>query len=92
MSYSRWINSYWYTFWCTQDKKTENRDTCVFKICGMIGFTAKQLREDLDCCIDIVKKKDPNTNEDHINELKQYIKRFLKEVDVEYPYPETLQL
>lgn len=85
MSYSRWGGSYWYTFWSTQDSKTENRDTCIFEICGVIGFTSKQLSEDLDSCIYIVKKKSPDVNEEQINELKSYIKTFLNDVNIQYP-------
>ena len=73
MSYSRWGNSYWYTFWCTQDSKTENRDTCIFEICGLMYFTSKQLRENLDECINIVKHKDPQANKNQIFELNIYI-------------------
>ncbi len=85
MSYSRWNDSYWYTFWCVQDSKTENRDTCIFEICGLTYFTAKELRKDLDKCMNIVRKKDPDVVENQIIELKTYIKRFLNNVDGAYP-------
>ncbi len=56
MSYSRWITSDWYTFWCTQDESTENRDTAIFEICTVASFTAEQLRKHLDDCMEHVKK------------------------------------
>ena len=45
----------------------------------------KDLRDDLDSCMRIVKQKDPDGN---IGELKTYVKRFLD--DVSEAYPESL--
>ena len=55
MSYSRWGQSRWYTFWCVQNEKTENRDTAIFEICSVINFTAKELRHDMDKCVKIAE-------------------------------------
>lgn len=82
MSYSRWITSDWYTFWCTQDESTENRDTAIFEICTVASFTAEQLRKHLDDCMEHVKKVDPNGD---IEELKIYVERFLVDVNKEFP-------
>lgn len=85
MSYSRWGSrgsGYWYTYWHCQDDETENRDTAIFAVCAVASFTAKELREDLDFCIDIIKAKEP---EGDTEELKVYIKEFLTDIDAEYP-------
>lgn len=82
MSYSRWSDSYWYTFWCVAYEGTvENRDTAIFSICAVIDFTSKQLRENLDRCIKEVQKLETDGD---IEELKLYINRFLKDVDEKY--------
>lgn len=61
MSYSRWGgrgSGNWYTYWMCQDKKTENRDTAIFYICGLVSFTAKELRDDMDKCMNRVHALD----------------------------------
>jgi len=101
MSYSRWHNSYWYTFWQYQEEP-EDRDTAIFSICCVVSFTAKELRDDIDACIEIVKgmvetKLEENPKdmeyefdredgvEPDYEELKGYMKRFLRDVDEEFP-------
>jgi len=85
MSYSRWIGSTWYTFWSAQSDETENRDTAVFEICAVCSFTAKELRNDMDKCISIVKRLQENVEETELDELRIYMFRFLKDVNDEYP-------
>lgn len=82
MSYSRWSNSIWYTFWCTQSEDTENRDTAIFCICDVMDFTAKELRDDMQGCLDKVKLLEPDGD---IYELVKYMQKFLKKVNEEYP-------
>jgi hypothetical protein len=84
MSYSRWSSSMWYTYWRSQDKATENRDTAIFAICAEASFTAKQLRENMDECISSLKNLD-KVSEVEIEELRRYMRRFLEEVNGEYP-------
>ena len=85
MSYSRWSNSYWYTFWHVPDDKTkENRDNAKFTICTFGSYSAAQLRNKLDRCLHFVKCKEPDGN---IEELKGYVAQFLADVDKEYPDP-----
>lgn len=82
MSYSRWITSYWYTFWCSQDPITENRDTAIFDICDVCSFTSKELRDDIDGCLRKVGDLDPDGD---LDELLIYINRFLADVNESYP-------
>jgi hypothetical protein len=87
MSYSRWSNSYWYTFWQTQDEATENYDSAVFCICRFeedITFKAKTLREQLDRCVDTVRLKDRYASEEELEELASYMTNFLEDVDEVY--------
>lgn len=83
MSYSRWSNSDWYTFWRTLPSgEVETKDNAIFDICGLMTFTAKELRDDLEGCLKKVHEKEP---EGDIEELKIYIGRFLEDVDKEFP-------
>jgi len=84
MSYSRWGSrgsGYWYTYWHCPNDETENRDTAIFAVCGVKEFTAKELRDDLDSCMDKIKKLEPNGDTE---ELKIYAKEFLSDVDEDY--------
>lgn len=90
MSYSRWSCSEWYTYWsCPLDEEKETRDTAIFSVCMIADFTAKQLRDNMDQCIEDVKRivekeyKDP-FEESHYTELRGYMERFLSDVDEEY--------
>lgn len=86
MSYSRWSTSMWYTYWRSQDKATENRDTAIFAICAEASFTAKQLRENMDECISSLENLD-KVSEVEIEELRGYMETFLRQVDKKYPLP-----
>ena len=84
MSYSRWGgrgSGHWYTYWACGDD-TENRDTAVLEICQVAWFTAKQLRDDLDGCMEEAHEADPRGD---IEELKKYAREFLADVDAAYP-------
>ncbi len=58
MAYSRWIESRFYTFWCILEKDTENiADNQCFELCDIPKshkFTYKELKEDLEGCLDII--------------------------------------
>ncbi len=91
MSYSRWSNSYWYTFWCDNGLGLgkEDRDTASFCICRFmekdIIFSSKELRDDLEKCLEKVRSLEPRAKEHEIQELSIYMERFLLDVDEEYP-------
>jgi len=92
MSYSRWSNSRWYTYWRIQSKDTENRETAIFDVCGCTHFSAKQLRDNMDGCLSITEdkenhncKKEYKVKEDELDELRIYMRRFLDNVDSHYP-------
>lgn len=82
MSYSRWGTSRWYTYWAINEK--ENYDTAEFCICGLVSFSAKQLRENIDRCLSTILSKDKEATNEEMDELANYICRFLNEVDKEY--------
>jgi len=76
MAYSRWGNGcHWYTYW-----QSGSGESAMFVIQNVANFTAKQLRDNLNWCIDLVKKIDQIGDTE---ELKIYIAEFLSEVDNE---------
>ena len=85
MSYSRWLNSDWYTFWCCQDDATENRDTALFEIMCVATFTAKQLRDNLGACMDQACAASGHDRPPNREELEGFVAEFLSDVDAKYP-------
>jgi len=86
MSYSRWGSrgsGHWYTYWCVHPQE-ENADNALFDICSVAMFTAKDLRDDMDSCIEIVAKKEPQATKAMLDELKVYMQEFLSDVDSDY--------
>jgi hypothetical protein len=97
MSYSRWINSFWYTYWaCPAEEYKDSRDAQRFDICGIKSYTYKELKDDLDGCIEGLKaymkengpKQDkkytfvPETaTDEEFEELKGYMKEFMRDVE-----------
>ena len=71
MSYSRWSNSRFYTFWCSSSGM--GRDEKVFDVCGDKSFTYKELKDDIEGCLRAIRGIDP--------ELRGYMNEFI--VDVE---------
>ena len=56
MSYSRWGNSYWYTYWrAFYDPELENRNNAIFEISGVGSFTAAEIRKNINLCLEIIK-------------------------------------
>lgn len=90
MSYSRWTNSYWYTYWQTapEDVK-EDRNTARFCICVLAGkdfiFSSKDLRENRSNCLKKVRMDDKYASNEEIRELNNYMNSFIKDVDNDYP-------
>jgi len=90
MAYSRWCGSYWYTFWCVQwDGTVETRDNAKFDVNCQLLFTAKELRTDMERCLQDVRKVcERNLTEptdEEMSELKEYMEEFLADVDERYP-------
>jgi hypothetical protein len=82
MSYSRWSNSRWYTFWSAAEACEKNRE--VFDICTVCQFTYYQLKNDLGSCLARVRKLDSKATDLEIDELEVYMKLFMKDIDEHY--------
>jgi hypothetical protein len=68
-----------------QPDDTENRDTAILDVCTVKAFTAKELREDMDACMDAIRALDEDGD---LDELRIYAKEFLVDVDDRYPEDE----
>jgi len=84
MSYSRWLSSIWYTFWCSTEFPF--RDDQIFEICAIKSFTYKQLKQDINGCLKIAYEIANNDLKDgctkkQLKELKGYMKEFIKDVE-----------
>lgn len=82
MSYSRWINSIWYTYHDTNSGST--LDAQVFTICNVASFTYKELKADKEHCVDKCCESILRPNGEEREELKGYIQRFMIDVEAEY--------
>jgi hypothetical protein len=82
MSYSRWSNSIWYTYWSTGCSDKKNKQT--FCICSVATFTYKQLKDDIYKCLKEIKKKYPTCTDYEIEELRGYMKEFMADVEHEF--------
>lgn len=84
LSYSRWLNSCWYTFWPVSE--SNNKDEQIFEICDIdsnLRFTYRELKTNIDFCIETVKIKYEKLcfrNSDY-EELKEYMEQFIEDVE-----------
>lgn len=100
MSYSRWSNSYWYTYWCVADPDIpETRATAIFEICTVARFRASEIRKDIAACVAKAaiyagrpRSRGPSDclprtapTEEQLQELTELMVRFLRDVDAKYP-------
>lgn len=85
MSYSRWGSrgsGFWYTYWCVPpDGVKETKDNAIFVICTVTQFTAKELRENMDICIQKVAILVSDLECSSLPELRIYMKEFLIDVN-----------
>jgi len=83
MAYSRWSNSRWYTIYLASGEKEKSKQ--VFSICGVTHFTYDQLMKNLEECLkDTVNKCDFIPDQKEIEELREYMREFLKDVEEEF--------
>ena len=79
MSYSRWGDSRWYTYWAASPPG--GRDNQIFEICGVTTFIYKDLKSSMDLCLNRIREIDINATEEEIQELKEYMNDFIAAVD-----------
>lgn len=69
MSYSRWANSWWYTY-------VASSNFCFVVDCDFV-FTPEQMK-DIDRCLKIVNSNNTNTTE-QMEELRGYMKAYQRD-------------
>ena len=57
MSFSRWSNSIWYTY-NSSSLDNHKRNEQVFTICMVSSFTYKELKEDIELCLNLACHKE----------------------------------
>ena len=86
MSYSRWIDSTFYTYWCLSDVKNKNDEvfvchTDIYK-CYKFKYTeCKRLVENITAIKGQINEIEGDGD---ATELQSYMKKFVKDVDKEY--------
>ena len=86
MSYSRWINSTFYTYWCLSDAKNKKDElfmchTDIYK-CYKFKYTeCKRLVENITAIKGQINEIEGDGD---ATELQSYMKKFVKDVDKEY--------
>ena len=86
MSYSRWIDSDFYTFWCgsSATKKEDELFACYYSLDSSPTFRYTEVVEIIKDSNLILEKVDRNLNEYQIEELLSYMRQFIAAVDQQY--------
>ena len=87
MSYSRWIDSKFYTYWAGNNKVYSKKDE-VFIVHGDLeryrAFTYTECKHMIEDTIRIKGKMNFVDNDEEAEELKGYMKQFIESVDHHY--------
>ena len=87
MSYSRWINSNFYTYWCSAKvyDKYDELFACHTSIDGIHTFTYTEVTEFIETPHSQRDRiKNVELSDKELIEITGYMKRFIKDVDIEY--------
>ena len=86
MSYSRWINSHFYTYWCSS--KVYDKHDELFACTSLEGqymFTYTECKEFIEEPFTLVSRiKDVSLTDDDVRELTGYMSEFISDVDLSY--------
>jgi len=84
MSYSRWITSYWYTFW-NESESGEKKEDQVLTVMGSefreLNITYKELEDDKQSYMDEVYVTFEDIKKEELEELEDYIDAFMRDVE-----------
>ena len=87
MSYSRWINSQFYTYWCSAKvyDKQDELFACHTSIDNHYMFTYTEVTKFIEAP-DILRSRirDVELSDADLTEITGYMKEFIKDVDIEY--------
>jgi len=89
MSYSRWSNSNWYSFWNTSSGETKESQVLSLWYCGSDELRDYQYSELLEITPNLLKSEyDVKIKKSEIFEALGYIHQFIEDVDKEFDVPE----
>ena len=87
MSYSRWGDSDFYTYWCSTKVygKQDELFACHTSLIGQYMFTYTECKEFIETPLKIRDRiKDVELSDLDLDELILYMKKFIHAVDLEY--------
>jgi len=87
MSYSRWINSDFYTYWCSSKvyDKHDELFACHASLDGQHMFTYTECKEFIEEPFKLVSRiKDVSLTDDDVKEITGYMSEFISDVDISY--------
>jgi len=86
MSYSRWSNSSFYTYWCSSmaERKEDELFACHVDLESQTMITYEECKRIEDSLVLIKGKINQIENDEEAIELQGYIKEFIKDVDESY--------
>ena len=87
MSYSRWINSQFYTYWCSSKvyNKQDELFACHTSIDGQYMFTYTEVTEFIKAPHTLRNRiKDVELSDAEVTEITGYMEEFVRDVDIEY--------
>ena len=87
MSYSRWINSQFYTYWCSSKvyDKHDELFACHATLDGQHMFTYTECKEFIEEPFKLVSRiKDVSLTDNDVKEITGYMSEFISDVDLSY--------
>ena len=85
MSYSRWFDSRYYTYWdASLSGKFKNNQYFTVMAAGTFSFSYKNLNNNIEKCLDIFEKEEGFDSPAYREELKEYMKNFIDDMNIEF--------
>ena len=86
MIYSRWINSCFYTYWCSSkaERKEDELFACHVDLETQVMITYEECKKIEDSLMSIKGKINQIKDDEEATELQGYIKEFISDVDHKY--------
>lgn len=86
MSYSRWVNSCFYTYWCSSkaERKEDELFACHVDLESQVMITYEECKRIENSLMSIKGKINQIKDDEEATELQGYIKKFISDVDHKY--------
>ena len=83
MSYSRWVNSCFYTYWCSSkaERKEDELFACHVDLESQVMITYEECKRIENSLMSIKGKFNQIKDDEEATELQGYIKEFISDVD-----------